>query len=780
MSEFGEFFSETEVQTELLQAMCSFDTLHSHVWWHHDQREIIQDWVDKLEFGQPTPLDVSWTKEDEDNCEQQFRAMEALAFLAIGGGYGRFESREMHMRAIRHNAELLWDGNVLYPVLTLFCSILSACEEESVLQNSFQSEKRLEHSMYGGHGLSQLIRFCCNVLYVMFISLGEVDAFRHLVSEFRYAGQDFIVFLFHVVKDLTGAFGQGPAFPHAIPIKKVLLVLWKVAACVLGPLDFLPAPHPCGPTPTGVRSGVRAHREDVLQYISGVRQSPPFAHLSEEYLLAYYYSCFNHEDHPRFASYKRPEYKEFDHMAIPFPVREGLATLCRQHETQHRTAVRRGFQPFPLQPDQVSPLGPGDSHEVPPLPLPHHQVLDEDSGDEDEEEDGEMYSRARQSEGPPRGLMEPKSPVEALYSGLLPVLPTGVLSLLKIFLAALPNASSIHVDLLMDLFPDEGALGSDDGEEGAKVQTEMKRHKEIILKAVSFILLLLLKHFQRNHPLQAAYLKQLVVDANGILLILKYLNQKDIVAFVESIDGHNFVDELAEFEQTPSALLVDSEGLFAELSSSPVGIATSTVPIEGGMLIRVVNRCMYGCVNFVRLLHKLTKANASRLSVVTSYKVQVMMKRLFRLQQPELLLYAMKILKSILRAVGRKWRASNMKLYSLVYKMVRHDLCDLNLYLETGPETSDPVDFPLPPGHVTDHQIARQVRAFNLHEYTIPTLGLGTDSGTVRGASLDDDWKAHYEVWVDKLLGFPPLRAQEGPTPLGSDEGGFSSEDDDG
>ena len=83
----------------------------------------------------------------------------------------------------------------------------------------------------------------------------------------------------------------------------------------------------------------------------------------------------------------------------------------------------------------------------------------------------------------------------------------------------------------------------------------------------------------------------------------------------------------------------------------------------------IMNRCLYGCINFVRLLHKLTKGNVTRLSVIISYRVHVMMKRILKLQQDDLVLYVAKILKSILRAVGRKWRSSNMKMYSLVYKV---------------------------------------------------------------------------------------------------------------
>jgi hypothetical protein len=43
--------------------------------------------------------------------------------------------------------------------------------------------------------------------------------------------------------------------------------------------------------------------------------------------------------------------------------------------------------------------------------------------------------------------------------------------------------------------------------------------------AISDLFLFLLKHLKRNHILQFMYLSQLIVDANGVLVLLKFLNQ---------------------------------------------------------------------------------------------------------------------------------------------------------------------------------------------------------------------------------------------------------------
>ena len=56
-------------------------------------------------------------------------------------------------------------------------------------------------------------------------------------------------------------------------------------------------------------------------------------------------------------------------------------------------------------------------------------------------------------------------------------------------------------------------------------EAEQDRHRLIVAMAISDFFLFLLKHFKRNHVLQFMYLSQLIVDANGVLVLLKFLNR---------------------------------------------------------------------------------------------------------------------------------------------------------------------------------------------------------------------------------------------------------------
>lgn len=113
------------------------------------------------------------------------------------------------------------------------------------------------------------------------------------------------------------------------------------------------------------------------------------------------------------------------------------------------------------------------------------------------------------------------NPTERLYSILLPNLPQYMIALLKVLLAAAPTSRSRNTDslnILVDVLPPEPV-------NSPEASVDINRHKEVIAKAVSATLLLLLKHFKINHIYQFEYMGQHLVFANCIPLVLKFFNQ---------------------------------------------------------------------------------------------------------------------------------------------------------------------------------------------------------------------------------------------------------------
>ncbi|ENN81119.1 hypothetical protein D910_02654 [Dendroctonus ponderosae] len=107
------------------------------------------------------------------------------------------------------------------------------------------------------------------------------------------------------------------------------------------------------------------------------------------------------------------------------------------------------------------------------------------------------------------------TPAEVLYQAMLPSLPQYMIALLKILLAAAPTskAKTDSINIMADVLPEEMPMTV---LQSMKLGIDVNRHKEIIVKAVSAILLLFLKHFKLNHIYQFEFMSQHLVFANYI------------------------------------------------------------------------------------------------------------------------------------------------------------------------------------------------------------------------------------------------------------------------
>ncbi len=83
---------------------------------------------------------------------------------------------------------------------------------------------------------------------------------------------------------------------------------------------------------------------------------------------------------------------------------------------------------------------------------------------------------------------------------------------------------------------------------------ENDRHRVIVALLIADFFLFLMKHLKKNHLIQFVYVSQLVVDANGVLVLLKFLNQDfaKIVDFTQVKTDQSF-DFIYEREPEGSA-----------------------------------------------------------------------------------------------------------------------------------------------------------------------------------------------------------------------------------
>jgi Domain of unknown function (DUF3402) len=246
------------------------------------------------------------------------------------------------------------------------------------------------------------------------------------------------------------------------------------------------------------------------------------------------------------------------------------------------------------------------------------------------------------------------NPTELLYQAILPNLPQYMISLLKILLAAAPTskAKTESINIMADVLPEDLPMTVT---QSTKLGIDVNRHKEIIVKAVSAILLLYLKHFKINHCYQFEFMSQHLVFANCIPLVLKFFNQS-IMTYV----GSKNIIPIMDF---PSCVIGEQQD---QLTSDLV--IGDSEPYSW--------RNIFSCINLLRILNKLTKWKNSRIMMLVVFKSAPILKRTLKVRQSLMQLYVLKLLKMQTKYLGRQWRKTNMKIISAIYGKVRHHLND--------------------------------------------------------------------------------------------------------
>ncbi|KAL3184624.1 hypothetical protein MRX96_031695 [Rhipicephalus microplus] len=199
----------------------------------------------------------------------------------------------------------------------------------------------------------------------------------------------------------------------------------------------------------------------------------------------------------------------------------------------------------------------------------------------------------------------PLTPTEILYQAMLPSMPQYMIALLKILLAAAPTskAKTESVNIMSDVLPEEMPITV---LQSMKLGIDVNRHKEIIIKAISAILLLLLKHLKINHVLQFEYMGQQLMFANCIPLVLKFFNQ-NINSYIAAKNTVSVIDFAA-------CVIGEQPELTAET-------------LEIGEQQPYCWRNMFSCINLLRVLNKLTKWKHSRIMMLVVFKSAPILKR---------------------------------------------------------------------------------------------------------------------------------------------------------
>ncbi|XP_074831974.1 striatin-interacting protein 2 isoform X4 [Carettochelys insculpta] len=613
-AELSELYSYTEEPEFSINRKCFEEDFQSQVlgkrWPELDlaqQKAYVMRLLDRLEVV---------------NREKRLKAARAILYLAQGV-FGECDVDTEVLCWSRHNNFLLYQ-------MGTFSAFLELLNME--IANSQACSSALRKPAISLADSTEL-RVLLSVMYLMVENIrGEVETdppewkssretFRAELSFPVHCEEPFALLLFTMVTKFCS--GHAPHFP----MKKVLLLLWKVLLFTLGGFEALQAMK----VKKREELGLPPLPEDSIQVMRRMRAaSPPTysielleqqsskrGHRSRRPLVKQDSLDLYNERDPFKNDEATADEEENDDVdsgiegeldlverdavfqAVPaqrppieqvsFPKGLPWAPKVRQKDIEHfLEASRNKFIGFTLGHDTDTLVGlPRPIHESVKTLKQHKYVSILDVQIKNEEE----------LEKCPMSLGEEEvqeTPCEMLYRAMLYNLPQYMIALLKILLAAAPTskAKTDSINILADVLPEEMPITV---LQSMKLGVDVNRHKEIIVKSISASLLLLLKHFKLNHVYQFEYVSQHLVFANCIPLILKFFNQ-NIMSYITAKNSISVLDY-------PHCTVNELPELTAE-------------SLEAGDNNQFCWRNLFSCINLLRVLNKLTKWKHSRTMIL--------------------------------------------------------------------------------------------------------------------------------------------------------------------
>ncbi|KAL1601441.1 Factor arrest protein 11 [Paraconiothyrium brasiliense] len=316
---------------------------------------------------------------------------------------------------------------------------------------------------------------------------------------------------------------------------------------------------------------------------------------------------------------------------------------------------------------------------------------------------------------PPGSIEERLDLVEEFYRRALPSLQSVVIVLIKAILshvtALVTQANGVNG--LQSGFqyqdnqngrPETNGVNGHNGTVATNEELDAMRTQEVLDKAVSGTLMLILKWFKVSHVLKYEFITQLLVDSSYVPLILKLLQLQEIEKVVNFKCEQEELKLGVEQEQPEEKPEVDSDSddavpppirmrrddlESAESEAEPpsplpavpqapevdeLGFPTSELPKEP--ITTFSWRAFFTSINYLRIMQKICKNKAHRNLMLVSYKSSQFLRKSLKVPQPQLRLYTLKLFKNQVPYCGRKWRQSNMRVITAVYLHCRPELRD--------------------------------------------------------------------------------------------------------
>ncbi|KAL5033660.1 hypothetical protein BDV3_003333 [Batrachochytrium dendrobatidis] len=360
------------------------------------------------------------------------------------------------------------------------------------------------------------------------------------------------------------------------------------------------------------------------------------------------------------------------------------------------------------------------------------------------------------------------------------------------------------------------------------------RHRETVTLAICSSMLLLLRGFKRYHVLAFEYMCQLLMDSNCAILIVKMLN-----TWFSNIPTNESYSNLGAgsqerpigstwllYRRDPAQLnFIDfCRGPLSPTESATFDTSHSTPdflnnPHSSKPLMQPSrHRAFSTTICLLRILHKMTKGKLHRILSLVQWKAAIVLKRIVRVNHAGLYLYALKLIKSQIPFLGKKWRPHNLAIVTLIYQHLKPSLIEDYLigdfeiktdealikeqrlrslitsfmtrtYAQTKPtsplSTHVPMhSHPVPTDKMHDQRISNSTTFSHTHHPSVDDLDLilrlsvkgSFDTSNPYHASLlhlstsmlkshdhlDDNFMMHYHEWLEKEVYHPMANIIDG------------------
>jgi hypothetical protein len=225
----------------------------------------------------------------------------------------------------------------------------------------------------------------------------------------------------------------------------------------------------------------------------------------------------------------------------------------------------------------------------------------------------------------------------------------------------------------------------------------------LIAKSAALLILVLMKQFKACHVYQFENLCKTMLDANGMLLYLKILNQdfekalktrSEIRLFNLSEQCRLSDGELRDSKRLEADLLLTSSSNSAanddvtagDVELDSTGASGGGGNVHAGNPFEVINMVIYQShVNYMRILQKIVKNKEHRISQMIQLKSVIVLRKILKFDDSMIQRYALKLIKTQVPFMGRKFRLSNMPVFSGFFAHARPELVlDPTQTLENG------------------------------------------------------------------------------------------------